>query len=511
MALAPDAQRACRNRCVEATGRSRVRRQRITKLYPAAAEACASAATEFVGIALGPGITFVHFTFAKEHSMLSMIRRVSAAIAICCVASCRPGSVGPVPIAPDTAALRRDVSFLASDALEGRGTGTAGYDSASAYVISRWQDLGLTPVAIRDAVACEAGAGGSACDTTFEQRFVARSVALAHAGQDPELPTRNVVALLPGSDPELRDEYVVIGAHLDHLGRSSGNSLDPQAGTSIRNGADDNASGSAVVMELARVLEADPPRRSVLFLHFSGEELGLLGSQFFVENSPVPIENIVAMINFDMVGRLRADKLIVYGVSTAAEMQSILDGANAAPALDVHAVGDGFGPSDHSSFYAKGIPVLHLFTDLHGDYHRATDDVERINVQGMARVTSYAHRVARAIADRPTRLTAIRTAPRVASAPRSGSGAWFGSIPDMATSDTTGVRLTGVTPGSPADKAGVKAGDVIVEFGGKAVGDLYDYTDALQAYEPGDTVQVVLRRDGQPVTLTAILGRRGQR
>jgi membrane-associated protease RseP (regulator of RpoE activity) len=264
-------------------------------------------------------------------------------------------------------------------------------------------------------------------------------------------------------------------------------------------------------MELARLLAAKPPRRSVLFLHFSGEELGLLGSQFFVDNSPVPIENVVAMINFDMVGRLRDDKLIVYGVATAEEMQAILDSANVTPPLDVHAIGDGFGPSDHSSFYAKGIPVLHFFTDLHGEYHRSTDDAALINVQGMARVTEYAHNVARAIANRAEPLTPIRMAPRVATAPSSGSGAWFGSVPDMASSDTTGVRLTGVTPGSPADKAGVKAGDVIVEFGGKRVGDLYEYTDALRAHQPGDTVQVVLRRDGQQLTVTAVLGRRGER
>jgi hypothetical protein len=443
--------------------------------------------------------------------MLATIRRATAATLLFALAACRSGSVAPEPIAPDTAALRRDVAHLASDALEGRGTGTPGFDSAAAYVIARWRELGLEPIAIRDVASCSNGGSAGACDTAFEQRFVARSVALAHAGQNPELPTRNVAALLRGTDPELRDEYVVIGAHLDHLGRSSSNSLDPQAGTSIRNGADDNASGSAVVMELARLLAAKPPRRSVLFLHFSGEELGLLGSQFFVDNSPVPIENVVAMINFDMVGRLRDDKLIVYGVATAEEMQAILDSANVTPPLDVHAIGDGFGPSDHSSFYAKGIPVLHFFTDLHGEYHRSTDDAALINVQGMARVTEYAHNVARAIANRAEPLTPIRMAPRVATAPSSGSGAWFGSVPDMASSDTTGVRLTGVTPGSPADKAGVKAGDVIVEFGGKRVGDLYEYTDALRAHQPGDTVQVVLRRDGQQLTVTAVLGRRGER
>ena len=439
-------------------------------------------------------------------------RRHIAVLLLCVAASCRPGSIDPVLLTPDTAALLRDVTHLASDSLEGRGTGTAGFDSAAAYVVTRWRSLDLVPVAVRDAAACSTGSAPTACDTTFEQRFVARSIAAAHAGANPELTTRNVVALLPGSDPALRHEFIVIGAHLDHLGRTSGSALDPEAGSTIRNGADDNASGSAVVMELARILAADPPRRSLLFVHFSGEELGLLGSQYFVDHAPVPIENIVAMINFDMVGRLRDDKLIVYGVSTAEELRAILDRSNVEPRLDVRAIGDGFGPSDHSSFYAKGIPVLHLFTDLHDDYHRATDDVDRIEVAGMARVVAYSSRVARAIADLPSRLTPVRHSPPVTlAAPRSGRGAWFGSVPDMAASDTAGVRLRGVSPGSPAEQAGIRAGDVIVEFGGMPVGDLYQFTDALQAHEPGDTVRVVVRRDGEPLALTAVLGRRGQR
>jgi hypothetical protein len=437
-------------------------------------------------------------------------RRLAVVLAATLAGACRPTTVGPRPMTPDTAALRRDVTHLSSDLLEGRGTGTAGFDSAAAYVVRRWHELELTPVVLADST-CGTGAGGGECEHGFVQPFVARSVAAAHAGLDPQLPTRNVVALVRGTDPDLRNEYVVIGAHLDHLGRTSASSLDPEAGTEIRNGADDNASGSAVIMELARMLSAQPSKRSLLFVHFSGEELGLLGSQHFVEHAPVPVERIVAMLNFDMVGRLRDDRLIVYGVSTAEEFPGLLDSANVEPRLNIHAVGDGFGPSDHSSFYAKGIPVLHLFTDLHGEYHRATDDAALIEVPGLARVAAYAARVTRAIADRPARLTPVRKAPPVAAAPRSGRGAWFGSIPDMAASEATGVRLTGVSPGSPAERAGLRAGDVIIEFGGMAVADLYQFTDALQARQPGDTVQVVVRRDGSPMTVTAVLGRRGER
>ena len=166
--------------------------------------------------------------------------------------------------------------------------------------------------------------------------------------------------------------------------------LDPEAGHAIRNGADDNASGTAAILELARRLAARPPRRSILVVHFSGEELGLLGSQWFVEHSPVPLDSIDAMLNFDMVGRLRHDRLIVYGLGTATELPAFVDSANVAPKLDLVKQDDGFGPSDHSSFYAKGIPVLHFFTDLHEDYHRATDDVEKIDAawRGARRRTS---------------------------------------------------------------------------------------------------------------------------
>jgi membrane-associated protease RseP (regulator of RpoE activity) len=302
---------------------------------------------------------------------------------------------------------------------------------------------------------------------------------------------------------------VVIGAHFDHLGRSPFNSMDPGAGNVIRHGADDNASGTAAVMELARLFARKPARRSVIFANFTGEELGLLGSQYFVEHPPVPLDSVDAMLNFDMVGRMHDNKLIVYGVATATEMSAIVDSANVAPELAVAALGDGYGPSDQSSFYAEGIPVLHFFTDLHEDYHRATDVASKVDVADEARVVNYAERIARTIADRPARLTYVRTAPPRQMAQGDGNGAYFGSVPDMSAGDVVGVKLMGVTPGSPADKAGVRKGDVVVEFGGMAVKDLYQYTDALRAHKPGDVVKVVVERDGKRLTLDARLGSRG--
>jgi hypothetical protein len=318
------------------------------------------------------------------------------------------------------------------------------------------------------------------------------------------------VAVIEGSDPALRNQYVVIGAHYDHLGRSTFGAMDPDRPNEIRNGADDNASGTAAILELARLFAAAPPRRSIVVVAFSGEELGLLGSQYFVEHSPVPLDSVQAMLNFDMVGRLRDDKLIVYGVATASELPQVLETANVAPALRISAVGDGFGPSDQSSFYAKDLPVLHFFTDAHADYHRVSDDADKIDLGGIARIVAFAGRVARELADRPARLTFTR-APVSASAPassRTGSQVYLGSIPDMGASEVPGLRLSGVRPGSPADSGGLKAGDVVVELGGRAVKDLTTYSEALYAHQPGDRVTIVALRAGQRITTEVTLGKR---
>jgi aminopeptidase YwaD len=461
------------------------------------------------------------------------LRRAAFASVVALLFGCHHGArVAPAAAtastSSDTALVRADIVYLASDALEGRGTGTPGNDSAAAYLAREYARLGLTK--IERATTCpEMRAGVRECvvgRASYLQYFSARSAAAAHAGLSGELPTQNVIAMQPGTDPALRSQYVVIGAHYDHLGRSSFDALDPGAKDAIRHGADDNASGTAAVLELARRFRAAPARRSIIFVNFSGEELGDLGSQYFVDNPPVPLDSIDAMLNFDMVGRLRDDKLIVYGVTTATEMRGIVDSANAQKVrchstYDLHicdpiqplaitALGDGFGPSDHASFYAKKIPVLQFFTDMHEDYHKATDVASKINVPGEARVIDYAERIARDIANRPARLTYVRSSqppPRMSMG--TGNGTWFGSVPDMSTADVPGVKLAGVTAGSPADKAGVQAGDIIVEFGGKPVKDIYEYTDAIGAHKPGDTVTVVVLRAGTRLALTATLGKRG--
>jgi hypothetical protein len=408
---------------------------------------------------------------------------------------------------PDTAFLGRDIRFLASDQLEGRRSGTPGNDSAATWLARRLAALGLDPVP----VGTPCNGNGARCATAHLLPFVARPAAAAHGSVPTELPTQNVAGIIRGRDPALRGQYVVLGAHFDHLGRSTFGAMDPDAADAIRNGADDNASGTAAVLELARLLVRQPPRRSVLVVLFSGEELGLLGSQHFVEHLPVPRDSVQAMLNFDMVGRLRNDRLIVYGVATAAEMPDIVNAANVEPPFRLSPVGDGFGPSDHSSFYAKDLPVLHFFTDLHEDYHRAGDDADKVNLPGTARVVAFAERVARSLADREARLTFTRapsTASAGSSSQRTASQAWLGSIPDMGANDAPGLRLTGVRQGSPADSAGLRAGDVIVEISGTAVKDLYSYTDALYAHQPGETVTIGFLRGTERHTVRLVLGRR---
>ncbi len=397
----------------------------------------------------------------------------------------------------DSAVVLADIGYLASDQLEGRFTGTPGNDSAAAYIARRYAALNTIAV----------------LPQRYLQPFDALSASDAHAGRTTPRKTQNVVAIVRGTDPVLQKEYVVVGAHYDHLGRTTDFSLDPEAKDAIRNGADDNASGTAAVMELARLFSLRPAKRSVMFVNFSGEELGVLGSAYFVEHVPIPRDSVVAMVNFDMVGRLRSDKLIVYGRGTASELKPLVDSVNNAlpdAHFSISGSDDGFGPSDHSSFYARNIPVLHFFTDIHDDYHKATDDIEKINAGGEARVINLARGVIEAVANRPGKLTFVRmNPPQQSMSSRSGSQVYLGSVPDMAAGDTPGLKLSGVRPGSPADVGGLKAGDLIVELGGKTVTDLYTYTDALYANKVGDKVKIVFVRDGKRMETEVVLGRRG--
>ena len=327
---------------------------------------------------------------------------------------------------------------------------------------------------------------------------------------------RNVVAMLPGSDPALRSQYVIVGAHYDHLGFGGEGSLAPGS-REVHNGADDNASGTAAILEVARNLTETPALdRSVLFIAFTGEEKGLWGASHFVREPTVPLENVVAMLNLDMVGRVVDDEITVFGVGTAEEWGEIVDAANASlpRPLAVSTSPDGDGPSDHAAFWGRGLPVLHFFSNTHADYHRPSDDWPKINADGIERVAGLTTAVTRRLAQggvQSVTLTAARpeaTSPRLNAAARSGGyGPYLGTIPDMTPRDF-GLRLTGVREGSPAEEGGLRAGDVVVEFAGREITDIYAYTYALRDHAPGDEVEIVVDRDGERLSFSVILGER---
>lgn len=319
----------------------------------------------------------------------------------------------------------------------------------------------------------------------------------------------NVAALLEGSDSTMKTEYVVIGAHYDHLGRSSEGAMDPEKEDEIRNGADDNASGTAGVLELAQYFAAqtEKPKRSLVFLSFAGEELGLLGSAKYVAAPLKPLASTVAMINMDMIGRLKDSTLVVEGVGTSPVWSEMVERINRTYGFTHRPKKDGFGPSDHASFYGKNVPVLFFFTNLHEDYHRVSDDADKINVAGEAAVVKMVADIATEIANAPAAPQFTKASPDSQPQVR-GFRVAVGTIPDYA-AQAEGMPISGVRPGSPAEKAGLQGGDVIIKFGSYDIKNVYDYTYALGSFSPGDEVEIVARRGSSKVTVKVKLeGRR---
>lgn len=324
----------------------------------------------------------------------------------------------------------------------------------------------------------------------------------------------NVVGLLPGSDPQMASEYVVIGAHYDHLGLGGPESLAANPDGQIHHGADDNASGTSALLDLARVMAANRAsvKRSVIFIAFSGEELGLLGSAAYTKNPPVPIASTVAMLNMDMIGRLRNNGLFIGGMGTSPMWKPLVDKLNAESSSQPASAGegsgsrfqlsygqDGFGPSDHQSFYLKDIPVLFFFTNTHDDYHKPSDTADKINAEGIRQVAEFVREIATAVANDPVRLAFTKV--KSESKPTSGGfRVYLGTIPNYA-DQSDGMKLDGVRPGSPAERAGLKAGDLVTRLGKTPVKNVYDYTYALGEVRAGEEVEIAIRRDGRDMIL----------
>lgn len=327
---------------------------------------------------------------------------------------------------------------------------------------------------------------------------------------------KNVIGVLEGTGP-LAEETIVVGAHYDHLGFGGPGSL-AFGNRSIHNGADDNASGTSMILEMARRLarRPDPLPRRVVFMAFSAEERGLLGSKHYVENPLYPLDQTVAMVNFDMVGRLNSENaLTIFGAGTIGGMDTLVTSLAASQGLKPRII-EGtqmeFNASDHASFYYKDVPVLFAFTGTHPDYHRPSDDTDLINFDGMRRIADFGELILLDLARRPERPAFVKLAGRpvggLATRGGRGSGAYLGTRPAYGEEGTEGVKLDGVSEGSPAEKAGLKGGDIIVKFDGKKVGNIEDYMEFLGQRKPGDTVEVGVLRDGKEETLKATLGTR---
>jgi hypothetical protein len=324
---------------------------------------------------------------------------------------------------------------------------------------------------------------------------------------------RNVVGTIAGADPSLAREAVVVGAHYDHLGLGGRHSMAPESTGQVHNGADDNASGTAALLEIAHALggAAAKPARTVVFAAFAGEELGLLGSTWYVEHPVVPLDATIAMVNLDMVGR-PAGRVLVSGVESAPDLDADVKAAGKGRKVGLKSFreGAGVGSSDDTSFLIRKVPAIGFFSGFHADYHRPSDDPDKIDVAGAAEVARIALSLVERIASRAERPVFVEPPPQsrhTASGTGGGYGAYFGSVPDFGEGEK-GVKFADVRAGSPAQKAGLQRGDVLVSFGGAPIANLQDFTFQLRSRKAGDVVTVTVLRDGHEVTADVTLGTR---
>ena len=372
------------------------------------------------------------------------------------------------------------IKYLSSDELEGRYPGSKGSDLAIDYIATDYKRSRLSSLGSDDYLQF--------FDFTNQQ------------GKKIKIP--NVVGMIPGTT--LKDEYIVIGAHFDHLGYGGAHSGSLEMNSSaIHNGADDNASGIAGMLELASKLSSERKKikRSLIFIAFNAEEQGIFGSKYFVKNSPVNTSNIITMINLDMIGRLNNLSLNISGTGTSPLFNNILDKISKKHYLNINKNPEGFGPSDHSSFYSNNIPVLFFFTGGHSDYHKPSDDWNKINSSGQKKIVDMIYDVVLEIDNNTKRPKFTEAGPKSMSSPgRVKLKVTFGFMPSYS-STGKGLGVDGVRTEGPAGKAGLVKGDIILEINGETIKDIYGYMEILEKLKPGESSEVKVLRNNNEITL----------
>ncbi|TPV34907.1 M28 family peptidase [Paucihalobacter ruber] len=377
--------------------------------------------------------------------------------------------------------LETDVVFLADDQLEGRQTGTEGEIAASNYIVKRFKEIGLQPK----------GTEGFLQPFSFKPKTDPHKEVEFTTNEDGTITGRNVLGYLDNG----AENTVIIGAHYDHLGYGGEGSLFRGEEKAIHNGADDNASGVAVMLDLASKIVLDPinfKNNNYLFMAFSGEEMGLLGSNYFVKNATVDTKTVNYMINMDMVGRLKADStLAIYGTGTSPIFKQVINAHN--KGFKIVENESGVGPSDHTSFYLTDIPVLHFFTGQHEDYHKPSDDSDKLNYEGMNMISEYIFDIIKDLDD-DEKLAFRTTKNESEETPRFKVG--LGVVPDYLY-DGEGMRIDGTREDTPAFAAGLQKGDVVTKLGDSAVTDMMSYMRALSVFDKGDETTITVTRGNE--------------
>ncbi|PNQ74834.1 peptidase M28 [Hanstruepera neustonica] len=378
--------------------------------------------------------------------------------------------------------IKEDVTFLADDKLEGRQTGTAGEQEAAAYIAKRFKELGLQPSGTSDYYQA----------FSFKPKTDPHSeVSFTTMAEDGTITGTNVLGYIDNK----ADNTIIIGAHYDHLGYGGDGSL-YKGEKAIHNGADDNASGVAVMLNLASKLKETNTANNYLFMAFSGEEMGLLGSNYFVKNPTIDTKAVSYMINMDMVGRLKQDStLAVYGTGTSPIFKQVLNSHN--DKFKLIEKESGVGPSDHTSFYLADIPVMHFFTGQHEDYHKPSDDSDKLNYEGMETISNYIFEIITDLNDNG-KLAFRKTKNESEETPRFKVG--LGVVPDYMF-DGKGMRIDGVSEDKPAQKAGLQKGDIVIKLGDSAIVDMMSYMRALSVFKEGDSTNVRVERKGDTLDI----------